>query len=251
MPKFPVLRSELKDGDCLCNHCTALCCRYFSLPIKAPKKWEDYDNFRDYLALGRVAFFVEDDVWYLVVHGDCQYLTSDYRCGIYTERPLICGTYTTDGCEYDNDVVFDKFFEIPDQISEYAEALLPPRQQAAPERACQNKRKPVVTVPPPKNHFKLRIETPTTWDDYDNLRWYMTHGPVALTVENGRKWHLVVFADGLSVASEQDYTLENSVEVKRYFETPEQIWEYAHAILPAREPLERDKPLSVLLPLLN
>lgn len=248
MPKFPVLRTELKEGDCLCNHCTALCCRYFSLPIKAPKKWEDYDTYREFLTLGRTAFFVEDDVWYLVVHGDCQYLTADYRCGIYFERPLICGTYTTDGCEYDNDVVFDKYFEIPEQLTEYAEALLPPRK---PPTAEPGRKKKGAADPPAKQHFKMRIETPTNWDDYDNLRWYMTHGPVALTVEKGKRWHLIVFADGRPVASQQDFTRESGVDVKRYFETPEQIWEYAHAILPPREPLERDKPLSVLLPVLN
>lgn len=243
MPKFPVLRSELKEGDCLCNHCTALCCRYFSIPLKSPKKWEDYDTYRQYLELGRVAFFVEDDVWYLVVHGDCQYLTADYRCGIYYERPLICGAYTTDGCEYDNDFVFDKFFETPEQMAEYAEALLPPRK--VPVRKSGLKK----TVAKP-NHFKLKIETPKTWDDFDNCRWYMTHGPVALSLEKGLGWHLIVFADGQPVASEQAFAKETGAEIKRYFATPEQIWDYAHSILPPREPLERDQPQE-LLPVLN
>ena len=248
MPKFPVLRSELKEGDCLCNHCTALCCRYFSMPIKTPKTWEDYDHFRDYLESGRVTFFVEDAVWYMVVNGDCRYLTSDYRCGIYLDRPVICGTYTTDGCEYDNDVVFEKFFETPEQILEYAEALLPPRP---PSPRAARKKKGVAAVPPRPNHFKLKIETPKTWDDFDNCRWYMTHGPIALSLEKGRGWHLIVFADAHGAASEQTYVAEAGIEVKRYFESPEQLWDYAHAILPQREPLERDKPQSLLLPVLN
>lgn len=250
MPKFPVLRTELKDGDCLCNHCTALCCRYFSLPIKAPKKWEDFDTYRDYLTTGRVTFFVEDDVWYLVVYGDCQYLTPDYRCGIYFERPLICGTYTTDGCEYDNDVCFDKFFEIPQQLTEYAEALLPPRKTPLLPIGRKKKAAPEV-VPPPLTYFKLRIDTPTTWDDYDNLRWYMTHGPVALSLEKGKQWNLIVFTDGQERAGRRAFEQEHGSAVNRYFETPDQIWEYAHAILPPREPLERDQHLKELLPVLN
>jgi len=128
MPRFPVRRTQLKAGDVLCNHCTALCCRYFSLPIDAPKTWADYDNLRWYLSHGRVSLFVEEGTWYLVVFGDCEYLTHDNRCGIYHDRPEICSAYTTDGCEYDNDVVFEKYFETPEQIWEYAEAILPARE---------------------------------------------------------------------------------------------------------------------------
>lgn len=249
MPKFPVLRSELKAGDCLCNHCTALCCRYFSLPIKTPKTWEDFDNFHEYLSQGRVSFFTEDDVWYLVVYGDCQYLMPDYRCGIYLDRPEICGTYTTEGCEYDNDVVFDKFFELPIQILEYAEALLPPRKPS--EKVVGRKKGRTAEPPPaPKTHFKLKIEAPTTWEDYDNCRWYMTHGPVALSVEKNKAWHLIVFSKDQGAAAKNAYGIEHRADSKRYFETPEQIWEYAHAILPTREPLARDRP-QTLLPVLN
>ncbi len=253
MPKFPIKRSELKEGDCLCNHCTALCCRYFSLPVTEPKTWADYDNFCWYLQLGRIALFVEDETWYLVVHGDCQYLTPDHVCGIYTTRPLICGQYTTDGCEFDNDFVFDKYFETPAQIMEYAEAILPPRKTAPPHR-------PETLMVP--------IDAPTNWDDYDNFRWYMTHGPVALLVKN-RNWYLVVFNDRQSPA--QDIPLatfnrrleasgrlvideelhDKQFECDKYFETPEQIWDYAESILPPREPLERDKPQSLSLPVLN
>ena len=30
-------RDELKDGEVLCEHCTAKCCKYFALPIEAPE----------------------------------------------------------------------------------------------------------------------------------------------------------------------------------------------------------------------
>lgn len=255
MPKFPIKREELKDGDCLCNHCTALCCRYFSLPVAEPKTWADFDNFCWYLRLGRISIFVEDTTWYLVVHGDCQYLTPENLCGIYTTRPLICGQYTTDGCEYDNDFVFDKYFETPAQILEYAEAILPPRKTGPPHR-------PETLMVP--------IDSPTNWDDYDNFRWYMTHGPVALLVKN-EQWYLVVFRGAAPVltpetAADDSYQNRLSMsgrsvidrqpaaetfECDKYFETPEQIWDYAESILPPREPLERDKPQAVNLPVLN
>ena len=130
MPKFPVRRTELPEGEVLCKYCTAMCCRYFSLPIDTPKTWADFDNIRWYLAHGRISIFVDEGTWYLVVQGDCQYLTHDNMCGIYENRPAICADYTTEGCEYDNDFVFDKFFDTPEQIEEYAEAILAPREPA-------------------------------------------------------------------------------------------------------------------------
>jgi len=36
MPQFPVKRDQLKPGEVLCSYCTALCCRYFSVPIDTP-----------------------------------------------------------------------------------------------------------------------------------------------------------------------------------------------------------------------
>lgn len=121
------LREKLKPGEFLCSHCSALCCRYFSLPIDTPTNWEDYDILRWYLTHGRVSLFVERGQWYIVVFGDCQYLRPDNLCGIYETRPKICRDYHTDDCEFDNDHVFEKYFEAPEQIWEYAEALLGPR----------------------------------------------------------------------------------------------------------------------------
>ncbi|MGL4461356.1 MAG: hypothetical protein ACRC1K_04325, partial [Planctomycetia bacterium] len=58
-------------------------------------------------------------------------LQPDNRCGIYFTRPQICSDYSTDACEYDDDFVFGKIFESDDQVFEYAEALLGPRDPSA------------------------------------------------------------------------------------------------------------------------
>ena len=128
MPQVTVRRKDLKPGDVLCMHCTARCCRYFSLPIETPTTWNDFDNVRWYMMHGRVGVFVDQGTWYLVVHADCQHLADDNRCRIYDDRPGICRKYSTSGCEYDNDFLYDRLFESPDQIWEYAEAVLPPRR---------------------------------------------------------------------------------------------------------------------------
>jgi len=121
-------RSEIPKGDCLCDHCEGRCCRYFSLPIETPEGWDDYDAIRWYLAHGQTLVYVEKETWFLVVMTRCNYLTSEDRCQIYWNRPKICREYTTDECEYDNDWIFEKVFETPEQIWEYAESILPPRR---------------------------------------------------------------------------------------------------------------------------
>jgi Fe-S-cluster containining protein len=126
-------RAEVPPTDCLCDHCTGKCCRYFSLPIKTPETWADYDEVRWFLAHGQTVIYVDEGNWYLLVMTRCGYLTPENRCGIYADRPAICRTYTTDDCEYDTDWTFDRVFEVPEQVWEYAEAVLPPRRKRPPE----------------------------------------------------------------------------------------------------------------------
>ena len=130
--KPKVRREDLKAGECLCDHCYGKCCRYFSLPIDTPTAWDDYDAIRWYLAHGRTLVYVEKGTWYLVVMTRCKYLDRDDRCKIYHSRPKICSEYTTDDCEYDDDWLFEKVFESPEQVWEYAEAVLPPRKRKKP-----------------------------------------------------------------------------------------------------------------------
>ena len=121
-------REDLKPGEVLCQHCTGKCCRYFALPIEEPKNRKDFDFVRWYLLHQRATVFVEDETWYLMVHTDCKHLQADHRCGIYATRPQICRDYTTDNCEYEDDWVYDQYFETPEQVEEYAEAVLGPRK---------------------------------------------------------------------------------------------------------------------------
>jgi uncharacterized protein len=140
--KPKVTRESLAPGACLCDHCVGKCCRYFSLPIDTPTTWDDYDSIRWYLAHGQTLVYIEKETWYLVVMTRCQYLTAEDRCRIYYSRPKICQEYTTDDCEYNDDWIFDKVFETPEQIWEYAEAVLPPRRR----RKVEQSHLPLVTI---------------------------------------------------------------------------------------------------------
>ncbi|MDP6442318.1 MAG: YkgJ family cysteine cluster protein [Pirellulaceae bacterium] len=116
-------RSELKSGEVLCEYCSAKCCRYFALPIETPTSWKDFEYLRWYLLHEYASVFREDDDWYLLVQTKCKHLGDDNLCGIYETRPQICRDYTTEHCEYEDDWTYDQFFETPEQVHEYAEAV--------------------------------------------------------------------------------------------------------------------------------
>ncbi len=118
-------REEIGKDEILCDYCTAKCCRYFALPIEEPKTRGDFDFIRWYLLHGQATVFTEDDSWYLLVHTVCKHLQPDNRCGIYDTRPQICREYSVEGCEYEDDWTYEHYFETPEQVDEYAEAVLP------------------------------------------------------------------------------------------------------------------------------
>ncbi len=117
-------REELHPEESLCDYCTAKCCRYFALPIDKPKTHEDFEFMRWYLLHERASIFTEDNTWYLLVHTVCKHLQPDQRCGIYETRPQICRDYSTKNCEYEDDWTYDRYFETPEQVEEYADAVL-------------------------------------------------------------------------------------------------------------------------------
>jgi Fe-S-cluster containining protein len=119
-------REDLPAGDCLCSYCSAKCCKYFALPLETPTEREDFEYIRWYLLHERAAVFTEEGTWYLLVHTTCKHLQPDNRCGIYHTRPPICREYSTDNCEYEDNWVYDHYFETSEQVEEYIEATLGP-----------------------------------------------------------------------------------------------------------------------------
>jgi uncharacterized protein len=128
LPRQKISRNQLPPGESLCDYCTAKCCHYFAMPIDTPTDRTDFDYLRWFLLHDRATLFTDDDTWYLLVHTTCKHLQPDYRCGIYETRPQICRDYSTDQCEYDDDGVYDRYFETPEQVAEYADAILGPAQ---------------------------------------------------------------------------------------------------------------------------
>lgn len=121
-------REDLRPGEVLCSYCPAKCCCYFALPIDTPTDWEDFEYIRWYLLHDRATVFIEDDCWYLLVHNRCKHLRDDKLCDQYQTRPKICRDYITDNCEYEDQWVYEHYWETPEQIEEYAQAVLGPRK---------------------------------------------------------------------------------------------------------------------------
>ncbi|MGH7199969.1 MAG: YkgJ family cysteine cluster protein [Planctomycetaceae bacterium] len=114
-------------------------------------------------------------------------------------------------------------------------------------------------------YFAFPIDEPETWEDYDHLRWYMFHGRVSVFVEDD-VWYLMIFADCEHLLPDnrcgayetrpqvcRSYSTENCEYdddqcYDKLFETAEQIWEYAEAVLP---PLPRRKNGRIMLPVLS
>lgn len=122
-PKVKPRRDELPSADNLCDFCTAKCCRYFALPMDTPTTRKDFDFLRWFLLHGRASIFTEGEIWYMLVHTECKHLQPDNRCGIYETRPQICRTYSTVDCEYEDDWTYERYFETPEQVEEYMDAV--------------------------------------------------------------------------------------------------------------------------------
>lgn len=128
-PKRP--RPTLKEGECLCDYCSAKCCKYFAWPIEAPTERGDFDYIRWAMLHVQTTFFVEDEAWYVLVHTTCKHLRSDNLCGIYETRPEICREYSTNDCEFDDHYVYEKYFETPEQVDEYMEVVAPDKKRTS------------------------------------------------------------------------------------------------------------------------
>jgi Fe-S-cluster containining protein len=135
LPRKINRREDVPAGASLCDHCTAKCCKYYALPIETPTTRKDFDYIRWYLLHGETTVFIEEDTWYLLVHTVCKHLQPDNRCGIYETRPRICREYTTVNCEFEDDWIYERYFETSEQVEEYMEAVLQPKKGARVQRS--------------------------------------------------------------------------------------------------------------------
>ncbi len=105
----------------LCEHCTAVCCKYLALPIETPTTQGDFDDIHWYLMHENVTVFVEDGDWYIQFATRCRSLQADLRCGVYETRPRICRQYKAGECDYESGTHdYENLFTRPEHIEAYA-----------------------------------------------------------------------------------------------------------------------------------
>lgn len=100
-------------------------------------------------------------------------------------------------------------------------------------------------------YFALPIDTPENLKDFEYIRWYLLHDRATVFVEDG-DWYLLVHTICEHLQDDQrcgiyetrpricreystkDCEYEDEWTYEQYFETAEQIAEYAEAILPRK-----------------
>lgn len=118
-------------------------------------------------------------------------------------------------------------------------------------------------------YFALPLEKPTSWKDFQYLRWYLLHGEASIFTE-GKTWYLIVHTHCKHLGpdnrcgiyetrppvcraySTKDCEYEEDWTYERYFETAEQIYEYAEAVLgPPQGRKSIRSPRPPLLPVIS
>ncbi|MBN1852392.1 MAG: YkgJ family cysteine cluster protein [Pirellulales bacterium] len=97
-------------------------------------------------------------------------------------------------------------------------------------------------------YFALPIETPTTFEDYEYIRWYLLHNRASVFKEEG-DWYLLVHTVCKHLQPDhrcriyetrpqicRDYSTKNCEyeddwTYEFYLETPEQVHEYTEAVI--------------------
>lgn len=144
------------SSGCLCDKCSALCCRYFVLEIDKPESRRQFDDVRWYLVHEGTFVFIEKKKWYLGVYARCKHLLADNRCGIYEKRPQICRDYSTENCDYHGgDYGWEKLFSSAEQLEEYAKEKLA-KIAAKKKREKEREARAAVAKSPEKRPRKKR-----------------------------------------------------------------------------------------------
>ena len=117
-------------------------------------------------------------------------------------------------------------------------------------------------------YFALPIDTPETWSDFEYIRWYLVHEQASIFIDDG-DWYLMVHTvckhlmhdnrcgiydtrpDICREYSTKNCEYEDDWTYDHYFETAEQIYEYAEAVLAPRRGQSFRTKKPPLLPVLS
>lgn len=111
--------------DKLCVSCGAKCCRYFCFEVDKPDTFEEFQNLRWFLLHEGITIHVDEGKWFISIDNKCKNLTDTGLCADYERRPMICRTYSADGCDaVEGDYEYEQLFTTEDEIIAYARKTL-------------------------------------------------------------------------------------------------------------------------------
>jgi Fe-S-cluster containining protein len=117
-------------------------------------------------------------------------------------------------------------------------------------------------------YFALPIDIPAQWSDFEFIRWYLLHGRASVFTEDG-DWYLLVHTECKHLQADnrcgiyetrprvcREYSTSNCEyedkwTYERYFETAEQVQEYAEAVLGPADGQSYRSPKPPLLPIVQ
>jgi len=116
-----MVRRKLPESVRKCAvECGAMCCKYVTIKIPAPRWKCDIDEIRWFLAHENITVFIESRLWYVQFAARCRFLNSSNLCSIYGDRFETCRDYTMETCEasdgeppivFNTTEEFDEFIE--------------------------------------------------------------------------------------------------------------------------------------------
>ncbi len=96
--------------------CRAICCRYIVKKMEPPRTRLDWDELYWFVCHEKVAVYIDERKWYLMVDVPCMHLDDSSSCRVYPKRPDVCRMHEAENCEYTGELDFQEFMERPEDV---------------------------------------------------------------------------------------------------------------------------------------
>jgi len=115
LPELPMNKKKNEASSCP-EACRALCCNYIVKHLEPPRTKLDFDELYWFLCHEKVAVFIDQRKWYLLVDVPCKQLDERLLCRIYPQRPCVCRLHSEKDCEFTGDVEFQEIMRSPKDL---------------------------------------------------------------------------------------------------------------------------------------
>jgi len=118
--------------------CGAVCCKYVTVKIDAPRTNCDFDEIRWFVSHEGVTVIIESRLWYVQFDTRCKFLDGSNLCSNYENRFDVCREYGMDNCEA-SDGEPPVVFRTMEEFDEFLEKRKQKRKKRAARRSKRKK----------------------------------------------------------------------------------------------------------------